>query len=116
MQLFILALVFFGTLLLLVGTFVFVNRRRLSESAAVRARLTGAAPAPAGVTSIVKDERASEVPFLNRLLTGKSYTAWVSAELARAGSTRRPGEFLLASAAGGAALLAAGVAFVGMPL
>ena len=116
MQILILALVFFGTLMLLVGTFVFVNRRRLAEAGAVRARLAGVPPVPAGVTSIVKDERASEVPFLNRLLTGKALTARLSAELARAGSRRRPGELVLASAASAATLLATGVAFVGMPL
>jgi Flp pilus assembly protein TadB len=99
-QLLILAIVFVGTVLLLVGTIAFVNRRRLAASDAVRSRLKVVGDAPGATPSILRDQRASESAVLNRLLTGKGYTAWATAELARAGSKRRPGDLLTMSALG----------------
>ena len=46
MQTLVLFAVFFGTALLLLGIYVYVNRRRLEATAALKARLTPGAPPP----------------------------------------------------------------------
>jgi tight adherence protein B len=103
-QFLILSLVFFGTAMLLIGAFAFVNRRRLSDEERVRARLYGANVEAREVTStILRDQRLSDLPFLDRLLSGKSFAERVAAELAQAGSTRNVGEFVLGCVVGAAA-------------
>jgi tight adherence protein B len=116
MQFVILGLVFLGTVLLLVGTFAFINRRRLSASDAARSRLKMVGDAPGAVASILRDQRVSEVASLNQLMVGKSYTEWLSDELARAGSKRRPGEVVMMCAVGAAAGLVLGLRFGGIPI
>jgi tight adherence protein B len=93
-----LLLVFVGTAGLLLGIFVFANRRRLAAQEAIRERLAGG---PGGAradaqASILRDERVADIEVLNTLLSGKNVTQWATLELARAGSTRNPGELLLA--------------------
>jgi tight adherence protein B len=88
----ILALVFFGTLLLLVGTYVLVNRRQLQAADAVRARLGDSSEE---TINIFRDQSVSGLALLNRLLTGRSITEQLQRELRRAGSTRNVGEFVL---------------------
>jgi tight adherence protein B len=99
----ILALVFLGTGLLVVGAFVFANRRRLTAEEFARQRLLGrVAPTGAPVASILRDERVSESDTLNRFLSGRAVTTWAASELARAGSSRTPSELLLMCVVGGA--------------
>jgi tight adherence protein B len=95
--------VFTGTLLLVVGTYSFVNRKRLIAAEALRSRLAPAATAPVAAASILKEERASQLELLNRLLAGKSFTAALATELERAGSKQSVGEFVLVTAVCGAA-------------
>ena len=94
-----LLLVFAGTAGILVGVFVFLNRRRLSAEAEARSQLMGRPAAGlaigVGPTSILRDERVAESEVLDKLLSGKSITGWAKHELDLAGSTRNPGEFLL---------------------
>lgn len=92
MTLIILGAVFIGTLCLIVGAYVFANRRRLSSAAAARQRLHGTEEAAA--RGILRDERASELPFLDRLLTGRPITLTLSDALQRAGVRLSPGAFL----------------------
>jgi tight adherence protein B len=96
-----LLLVFVGTAGLLIGVFVFLNRRRLSAEQAARSQLMGRGPtAPAfgeRPTTILKDDRVADVEVLEKLLSGRNVTAWAQHELTLAGSTRNPGEFLLLS-------------------
>jgi tight adherence protein B len=95
-MIFTLVLVFLGTILLLVGGFAFLNRRRLSEQAFARERLMGRVrPTGERVASILRDERVSDVDAINQALSGKGVTEWASAQLALAGSTRSAGEFLM---------------------
>ncbi|HEU4564551.1 MAG TPA: type II secretion system F family protein [Gemmatimonadaceae bacterium] len=96
MQLLILLLVFAGTMLLMVGTYAFLNRRRLAEAEALRARLTGVQPV--GPINIFRDDSVSGLAFLNRLLAGKSFTEMLAIELRKAGSTQKVGEFVLTTA------------------
>ena len=97
----ILVAVFVGALLLVVGSFVFVNRRRLAAADAVRSRLGGGDVNMGGVlrsnapTSILRDSRMSDIPILEQLLSGKGLAFWLEKEIAQAGSKQRPGEVIL---------------------
>jgi tight adherence protein B len=90
----VLTAVFLATLSLVVGGYVFVNRRTLADTAVVRARLRPETPAE-GARNILKDARASDLNFMNRLLAGKDWVGEVAVELQRAGSGLRPGAFVL---------------------
>jgi tight adherence protein B len=92
MTLLILGAVFIGTLCLIVGAYIFANRRRLAAAAAARERLRGSAEATA--RGILRDDRASELPILDRFLTGRPLTAALSEALQGAGSRLSPGAFL----------------------
>lgn len=93
----VLTLVFLGAMLLVVGGFVFANRRRLSAADAARVRvgevgglLRGDVP-----ISILRDERVSDFKALNELLSGRNVTVQLEKQLAHAGSRQKPGEFML---------------------
>ncbi len=125
--------VFVGALLLVVGAFVFVNRRRLAAADVVRSRLGGGEVNTGGLlrstapTSILRDSRVSDIPLLEQMLSGRGLTFWLEKEIAQAGSRQRPGEvvlFCLLSAligltagqwAGGGALAVLGLVF-GAPI
>ena len=108
MQLLILAGVFFGTLLAVLAVYNVVNRRELQAAESARALLQQRVAAGAPNASILRDNRSSEIPLLDRLLAGRELTARIAAELERAGSKRRVGEFILASIAGSVIGLAVG--------
>ena len=96
----ILVSVFVGALLLVVGGFVFINRRRLAASDAVRMRLGGAASGGGilrgdAAISILRDSRVSDIPALEQLLSGRGLSFWLEKQIAQAGSRQRPGEVLL---------------------
>jgi tight adherence protein B len=95
MQLLMLGAVFFGIIFLIVAFYGLVNREALEASEAAREQLrTGSAGSVAAV-SILRDDRSSEIPFLNRLLTGRALTTSVAIQLERAGSSQKTGQFLL---------------------
>lgn len=101
----VLLAVFAGTMLLIVAAYVLVNRRRLAAGDALRDRL---APAMAGGASatILKDDKASDIAALDRLLAGKGLTAALAGQLERAGSRMSVGEFVLLNAlCGGVGIL-----------
>lgn len=100
MQLFLLAVVFFGTVLMVMGGYAYLNRRQLQESEAARARLRAGLDPTGAPINILRDERSSEIPFLNQLLSGRALTHRLGLELQLAGSRRKVGEFLLTSVAG----------------
>lgn len=93
----VLVLVFAGAMLLVVGSFVFINRRRLSAADAARIRVgDGGGIMRSDVPlSILRDERVSDVKAINELLTGRNITLRLERELTHAGSRQKPGEFLL---------------------
>jgi len=92
----VLFLVFFGTSFVLLGLYVFANRRRLEASAALKRRI--AAGPPGADIHILRDLRKSAVPFLDQLLTGRSVTVLVERAIERAGLHWSVGEFAIASA------------------
>ena len=102
MQTLILAVAFFSILVLLVAAFAFLDRKRLEAARASRERLFMGERGPVAL-SILRDDRASEIPFLNALLTGRAFSDSVSRMLLRAGSKRTVGEFVLGMAAFGVA-------------
>jgi tight adherence protein B len=92
----VLVAVFVGTILLVVAVYVAVNRRQLMAGDALRARLSPTVPGSIA-SSILKDERTSEIGALNRFLAGKEITGVISNQLEQAGSRRSVGEFVLIS-------------------
>lgn len=91
--------VFVAALLLVVGGFVFLNRRRLASADAIRSRLDGSTGG--GIIrseipiTILRDSRVSDIPVLEQLLSGRGLAFWLEREIAQAGSRQRPGEVLL---------------------
>jgi tight adherence protein B len=92
MTLLILGAVFAGTLCLIVGAYIFANRRRLAAAAVARDRLHGVQESV--TRGLLREDRASELPLLDRFLTGRSFTLTLSDQLQRAGSRMSPGAFL----------------------
>lgn len=92
----VLAGVFVATVSLCVGAYVFVHRRQFAAAELARARLSGeAAEVSAPAANILRDTSASELEILDRLLNGKALTARLARGLQRAGSTAKPGTFVL---------------------
>ncbi|MEO8561450.1 MAG: type II secretion system F family protein [bacterium] len=99
MQLLILIVVFFGIVLLIVALYGVINRESLEAADAAREQLRTSHGGAIAAISILRDDRSSEIPFLNRLLTGRALTTRIAIELARAGSDRKAGQFLLSTIA-----------------
>jgi tight adherence protein B len=94
-QLLILAGVFFGIVFLIVALYGVINREALEASEAAREQLRNGGLHSAATISILRDDRSSEIPFLNTLLTGRALTNAITARLERAGSSQKAGQFLL---------------------
>jgi tight adherence protein B len=99
MQLLILTAVFFGIVFLIVAVYGVVNRESLEASEAAREQLRSGAASSVAAVSILRDDRSSEIPFLNKLLTGRALTTSIAILLERAGSNQKAGPFLLMSIA-----------------
>jgi tight adherence protein B len=99
MQLLILTAVFFGIVFLIVAVYGLVNRESLEASEAAREQLRSGAAGSVAAVSILRDDRSSEIPFLNKLLTGRALTTSIAILLERAGSNQKAGPFLLMSIA-----------------
>ena len=95
-QLLILAAVFLGTVGVLIGGYLYINRSRLSAADAALRRLRERdGNTPSSVRSIIRDANVSELPALDRFLAGRGITAFVAEQLQKAGDTGTPGAFLL---------------------
>jgi tight adherence protein B len=95
-QLLILAAVFLGTVGVLIGGYLFVNRRRLSAADAAMRRLREReGSTPTSARSIIRDANVSDLPALDRLLAGRGITSWIAEQLQRAGDNGTPGAFVL---------------------
>lgn len=99
MQLLILTAVFFGLVFLIVAVYGLVNRESLEASEAAREQLRSGAASSIAAVNILRDDRSSEIPFLNKLLTGRALTTSVAILLERAGSNQKAGPFVLMSLA-----------------
>jgi tight adherence protein B len=99
MQLLILGAVFFGIVFLIVAFYGLVNREALEASETAREQLRAGGSYGTAAVNILRDDRSSEIPFLNRLLTGRALTTSITTLLERAGSEQKAGPFLLSSLA-----------------
>lgn len=86
--------IFFATMAFVVGGYVLVNRRTLEAAEVARSRLR-TAEGPEKTWRLLKEEKISDVPFLNRLLSGRSWVDGLAVQLTRAGSTIKPVTFLM---------------------
>lgn len=91
----VLAAVFLGTLAVIVGGYVFVNRRSLAEADVARERLRPRDASDRIVMPLLKDVRVSDVNLLNRLLSGKGWVEELQIQLFRAGTDIKPGPFVM---------------------
>jgi len=87
-------MIFLATLSIVVGGYIFVNRRSLEEADVARERLTTVYDVDR-VWRLLKDDRISEGGFLNKLLAGKNWVEELGVQLQQAGSTLKPGAFIL---------------------
>ena len=89
--------VFVGTVSLCVAAYAFIHRRQFAAAEAARARLGPDAPDAmrAAAGTILRDTSASELELLDRLLSGRTLTARLGRALQQAGSTAKPGTFVL---------------------
>ena len=90
----LLASVFLATLGVLVGGYILYNRRSLAAAEAARTRLRTKTESER-VRSLLKDDRVSEVAFINRVLSGIDWVGRLQTVLERAGVTMKPAAFLL---------------------
>lgn len=86
--------IFLATMAFVIGGYVLVNRRTLAAADVARTRLR-ASDGSERTWSILKDDRISDVPFLNRLLSGKNWIDAIGVQLTRAGSDFKPTIFIL---------------------
>jgi len=94
-ELLTLALVFLGTIGILVGTWTFLNRTSLTVSDAALERLREVEQAQDAARSILRDESVSSVPALDRLLGGRDLTARLTEKLQNAGIPMTAGSLVL---------------------
>lgn len=102
-----LAAIFLGTLSVVVGGYIFVNRKTLAEADLARERLS----TPEGVERtwrLLKDDKVSDLGFVNRILAGKGWVEELRWQLTQAGLEIKPGAFLM-----GWVALAAFMTFLG---
>ena len=94
-ELLTLALVFLGTIGLLVGTWTYLNRSSLSASDAALQRLREVEQAQDAARNILRDESVSSLPMLDRLLGGREITTRLTLKLQNAGVDMTPGSLVL---------------------
>ena len=85
--------IFFATMAFVVGGYVLLNRRTLEAAEVARSRLR-TAEGPERTWRLLKDEKISDVPFLNRLLSGQSWVDGLGVQLTRAGTELKPVTFM----------------------
>jgi tight adherence protein B len=112
-ELLTLALVFLGTIGLLVGTWTFLNRSELTASDAALQRLREVEQAQDAARNILKDESVSSLPGLDRLLGGREVTARLALKLQSAGVDMTPGRFVLGMGISAFAVMVVGRSLLG---
>ena len=86
--------IFFATMAFVVGGYVLINRRTLEAAEVARSRLRASEQGPEKTWRLLKEDKISDVPFLNRLLSGRSWIDALSVQLMKAGSNMKPTTFL----------------------
>jgi tight adherence protein B len=109
----VLTAVFLAVMSFVIGGYVLVNRRTLEAAEIARSRLR-VTEGPEKTWSLLKDDRISDVPFVNRLLSGRAWVSAIGVQLERAGSFLRPGTFIVAMVMSGTVGLLLGASVGGM--
>jgi tight adherence protein B len=86
--------IFLATMAFIVGGYILINRRTLEAAEVARSRLR-TQEGPEKTYRLLKEDRISDVPFLNRLLSGQSWIDAIGIQLLRAGSDLKPVTFLM---------------------
>ncbi|MEP6508005.1 MAG: type II secretion system F family protein [Gemmatimonadales bacterium] len=86
--------IFLATMAFVVGGYVVVNRATLEAADVARSRLR-TSDSPERTWRLLKEDTVSDVPFINRLLSGQIWIDGLGLQLARAGSSAKPATFLL---------------------
>ena len=111
MQGLVLLLVFFGTALLVLGTYALLNRRRLAAAEVLRRRMGDSAAPAVAQMNILRDNRRSSVGIIDSLLDSLKISEALEYELQRAGASWTVGEFVIGSAVAASVLMLAGQQF-----
>jgi tight adherence protein B len=86
--------IFLATMAFIVGGYILINRRTLEAAEVARSRLR-AQEGPEKTWRLLKEDKISDVAFLNRLLSGQSWIDAIGVQLTRAGSEVKPVTFLM---------------------
>jgi tight adherence protein B len=86
--------IFLATMAFVVGGYILINRRTLEAAEVARSRLR-AQEGPEKTWRLLKEDKISDVAFLNRLLSGQSWIDAIGVQLTRAGSEVKPVTFLM---------------------
>lgn len=86
--------IFLATMAFVVGGYILINRRTLEAAEVARSRLR-AQEGPEKTWRLLKEDRISDVAFLNRLLSGQSWIDAIGVQLTRAGSELKPVTFIM---------------------
>jgi tight adherence protein B len=89
----ILIAIFLATLAVVVGGYVFVNRRTLVDAEIARSRLEKVEIER--TWKLLKEVRSSDVGFIERILTGQGWVEGLNIQLQKAGVDLKPGAFVL---------------------
>jgi tight adherence protein B len=114
LELLTLALVFLGTIGLLVGGWTFLNRTSLTVSDAALERLREIEQAQDAARNILKDESVSTLPALDRFLGGREITGTIQKRIQNAGVAMTPGSLVLMTAISAVLFLILGRMFAGV--
>ena len=101
-QILLLTAVFLGTVGVLIGGYLFINRRTLSQADAAMQRLRDRdRSTPATARSILREANVSDLPALDRLLAGRGITAVVAEQMQKGGLSGTPASFIMRVVLGG---------------
>jgi tight adherence protein B len=117
-QLLLLAAVFIGTVGVLIGGYLYINRRTLAQADAAMERLRERdRHTPDSVRSILRGENVSDLPALDRILAGRGITSYVAEQLQKAGlDTTTPASYVLRVIVSGAIGAILGSLYRGLPV
>jgi tight adherence protein B len=89
----VLLAIFLATLAVVVGGYVFVNRRTLADAEIARTRLEKVEIERSW--KLLKEVRSSDLGFIERILAGQGWVEGLALQLQRAGVELKPGAFVL---------------------
>jgi tight adherence protein B len=89
----VLTAIFLATIAIIVGGYVFINRRTLADAEIARTRLEKVEIER--TWKLLKEVRSSDLGFIERILSGQSWVDGLHIQLEKAGLDLKPGAFVL---------------------